>query len=105
MKARREIVEALPAGNWYIIDTRMAASHGNVLGFDADKRERYYNTLIRDEDAEVAPCGTQITVIPTVYRTASDAVWEYIKLCTDPDALEEKIDFFLKPTAVNTGRM
>lgn len=99
MKARKEIVDALPA-DVYVIDTRMGATHGNVIGFMASDRKKWEETLIRDDEAEGSVCGTEITAISTVFFIAGLAVNEYIKLCTDPDACEEHIKFFLKPLSV-----
>lgn len=104
MKAREEIVDAIP-DSWHVIDTRMGATHGNVISFEASRRELWKKTLIRDDEAEGSVCGTEITAISTVFFIAGLAVTEYIKLCTDPDACEEHIKFFLKPLAVNTCKL
>jgi molybdopterin/thiamine biosynthesis adenylyltransferase len=113
MAARREIAEAVVATairrnqNWHIIETRMASTHGNVYSFPysnafLDKYESWKRTLISDDEGEVSPCGTPMVVIPTVQVISSLAVWEYIKLCVDPDAMSEVTDVFLKPTMIST---
>lgn len=111
MEARREIVNALHflwkerKVPWYVIDTRMASTHGNIIGFRIEHKAKWEATLIDDKQAEASPCGQAITVLPTVQFIASLAVWEYIKLCTDPDALEERIDVFLKPLSIHCSKL
>lgn len=101
MRSRGEIVTALHSADWHIIDTRMGMTHGNILSFNISERDKWYETLINDDEAEAPVCGASSSVLPTVQFTASLAVWEYIKLCTDPDAMVNRIDYFLKPTALS----
>lgn len=116
MEARREIAEAVAASairrnqNWHFIETRMASTHGNIYSFPYHpiapiKYDAWKETLIDDGEGEVSPCGTPMVVIPTVQVISSLAVWEYIKLCVDPDAMSEVTDVFLKPTMITTRRL
>lgn len=115
MEARKTIAEAVVEQaqrrrqQWHIIETRMASTHGNVYSFPVNLDtpspqwyDKWKETLIDDGEGEVSPCGTPMVVIPTVQIISSLAVWEYIKLCVDPDAMSEVTDVFLKPTIITT---
>lgn len=111
MEARKQIVDALykeyeeRGYDWVVIDTRMASTHGNIINFAISDKSKWEKTLIRDEDAEMSPCGAAITCVSTTQIIASLAVWEYLKMHVDPEAVEERIDVFLKPLSIHTRRL
>jgi molybdopterin/thiamine biosynthesis adenylyltransferase len=108
MQARLQIVESLRGDTrpWRVIDTRMAASHGNIYSFDVGTQfDKWVATLIDDADAEVSPCGAPISCMPTTFIISGFAVWEYINQCVDPLACTEAVDLFMKPGAVNFSRL
>lgn len=103
MASRREILASSLRGNfdvYHVFETRMAATHGNVMNFNPINKvatDWWESTLISDDDAEVSPCGTSISVSPTANFVASTAVWQFIQYLTNPEALDKQVDFYLKP--------
>lgn len=109
MSSRREIYETCLKNNpdvYRVIETRMASSYGNIYTFnpnDPVQRQKWEDSLIDDDDAEVSHCGSSISVGTTASIIANLAAWQYMHCKTDPAAAEEKIDIFLKPLCVSTG--
>lgn len=86
-----------------VIETRMASSYGNVFAFSPYRRdvaERWFETLGDDDDEnmELSPCGTSISVGPTATIIANLAVWQMILSLTNPEAVSPSLNVFLKPT-------
>lgn len=86
MAVRREFFEAhrVSASTKLIIETRMGATHGQVLSYRPNDRaslDRYEATLFSDDDAEVEAnaCGTAITVGPTGDIISGFAVWRFLR--------------------------
>lgn len=108
--ARREIVEhiaASPVKPYHVIDTRMASSYGNVIGFnpsDPTQVEAFLATLGDDNspDVELSPCGTTISVGPTASIIANLAVWHAINWIVDPAANDPYMEVFMKPALLTT---
>lgn len=111
MKARKEIIEEvweyaiLRQQDWHVIDTRMASTHGNIFSFNIRKTPEYLETIVPDGQTEVSPCGTPMVVLPTVQGISSIAVWEYMKLCIDPEAMTERYNIFFKPFMVHPSTL
>lgn len=77
-----------------VIDTRMGASHGQVITYkpnDAESLERYEASLFSDDDAEVevSACGTAITVGPTADVIVGFAVWQFINYAAGGEVVPE----------------
>lgn len=101
--ARRQIAPAL-ASCYYVIDTRMASTHGDVYCFTPGVlTENWLNTLGSDEGGEVSVCGTSISVGPTAALIANLAVWQFINYMTCPAATDKSVHAFFKPLAITTG--
>ena len=104
--SRREIIESLTAPlPYYVIDTRMASTHGNAIGFspsDPQQVEAYLATLGDDDTAEQSACGTSITVGPTASIIANLAVWHAINFIVDPGANDPWLEVFTKPAMLTT---
>ena len=98
---RKKLFEACMVDNLdcpLVIDTRMAATHGNVIACSPHEHAtQYLATLGSDEDAEVSACGSPFSVAPTAAIIANLAVWKYIQFRTNPAALEHVTDIYLKP--------
>jgi molybdopterin/thiamine biosynthesis adenylyltransferase len=111
MKSRRQIYDIyLHAGASEriirVIETRMAAIHGNVLHFDpndATAAAAWEATLSDDEVTEVSACGTSISVGTTAALIANLAVQQYMWLCTNPAGANARTDIYLRPLMVITG--
>lgn len=87
-----------------VIETRMASSYGNILSFDPcdeEKSQKWWDTLSDDADTEVSACGSSISVGPTASIIANMAVWQFIHFANNPEAADEVIDLYLKPTIIN----
>ena len=103
MKSRKEIFKYHIKDNpriLHVIETRMASSYGNINTFDPCEfieSERWVASLIDDENAEVSPCGTSISVGPTANIIANMAVWQFIHLLTNPAANDQQTLIHLKP--------
>lgn len=101
--ARRMIVEQIvetSANVFHIFDTRMASTHGNVVYFSPLVRtevEDYIAALPNDAEAEVSSCGTSLTVGATASIIANLAVWQFMHAKHNPEAMEQKIEIYLKP--------
>ncbi len=109
MESRREIFERCIQGNTDIptvIETRMAATHGNVFTFNPhEKGQAWLDTLIDDDDAETSACGSTLSVGTTASVIANLAVWQFMHLKTDPLAVDEVVNVFLKPFILTTEKL
>lgn len=107
MAARKEIFHEILGqceNVFWIFDIRIASSYGNVFTvnpFDTKDLTRWNGTLFDDSEAEVSPCGTSITVSPTVNIITNIAVWQMIHALTNKEALENNILLHLKPLMLN----
>jgi molybdopterin/thiamine biosynthesis adenylyltransferase len=108
MASRREIAEACFRNNGavlHVFETRMASSYGNVFNFNpAFDLDKWLATLTNDDEAEVSPCGTSISVGPTASIIANLAVWQFMTLLTDPALLEPRMNVFLNPPILATEK-
>ena len=103
MESRKEIGQILDT-SVYVIETRMASTHGNVLGFNPlIELTEWHKTLSNDEDTEVSSCGASISVGPTAKIIANLAVWHLINYLTCKEATEKQTNIFLKPLAIHNG--
>ena len=106
LEVRKQLVSSFH-GNTSIarvIDVRMAAAHGSVFCFSPHTQlQEYLGTLGSDEDAEVSACGSPYSVGPTANILANMAVWQYINVKTNPAAVEERINIFLRPLITITS--
>ncbi|MGH1373595.1 MAG: ThiF family adenylyltransferase [Cellvibrionaceae bacterium] len=108
MESRREIYEKCLKGNpnvLHVIETRMAATHGNVFQFNPNhalKAAAWVNTLIDDDDAETSACGASISVGTTASVIANFAVWQMMHYLADQHAMSEVTNVYLKPFIVTT---
>jgi hypothetical protein len=111
MATRSEIFRALVRTKnvFLVIETRMGSTHGNVFTinpFDTDMCRDWQNTLVDDtdeENIELSPCGTTLSVGPTAALIANYAVWQMMQFLVDPIALQPRIDLFFKPTLTVTS--
>lgn len=125
MESRKDIVDALVARcdaatrsssdagmgatPMLIIETRMASTHGNIFSFnpfDVVAREAWYATLVDDTDEdniELSPCGTTLSVGTTASLIANYAVWQMMQFFIDPLGMQQQVDFFFKPTLTITS--
>lgn len=95
----------------WLIETRMAASHGHVYTLYAKNhitRQRWLASMRDDADVEnieASACGTSMSVGPTAAIIANLAVWQYIHIATeDHDSRDEKLNIYLKPFTAKTER-
>lgn len=108
MSSRREIYDACIKDNPMVvcmIETRMASVHGNSYLVRTDNPEScevWVNSLISDDDAEVSPCGSPISIGPTASIIANLAVWQYMAFMIDDGTLTESVDIYLKPIFTST---
>ena len=92
-----------------IIETRMGSTHGNVFTinpYDFEQRAAWLNTLVDDTDEdniELSPCGTTLSVGPTASLIANYAVWQMMQFFTDPLSVQPQVDLFFKPTLTITS--
>jgi hypothetical protein len=92
-----------------IIETRMGSTHGSVFTidpFNKESREQWESTLVDDEDEdniELSPCGTTLSVGTTASLIANYAVWQMMQFFVDPVGLQPRIDLFFKPTLTITS--
>lgn len=111
MSSRKEIFETCLKNNpnvLAVIETRMASSYGNIYSFDPNsytQSNKWVNSLIDDDKAEVSACGTSISVGVTASLLASLAVWEMIHILKDDGSTNQVLNFFLKPTVFHTGSL
>lgn len=103
MASRREIFDSCLKDNYLVtrvIETRMASTYGNVFTFTPAndiQAEKWINTLISDDVAELSPCGTSISVGITASLIANYAVMNMVNAMTNPEAACERIDLFFRP--------
>jgi molybdopterin/thiamine biosynthesis adenylyltransferase len=86
-----------------VIETRMAAVHGNIYCFNPMKPSEYkqwLGTLIDDDKAEASLCGTSITVGTTATLIANLAVSQMMQHLLH-NMTDEKINIFLEPLAIH----
>jgi len=87
-----------------IIETRMGSTHGSVFTinpFDKTACDAWLTTLVDDTDEdniELSPCGTTLSVGTTAALIANYAVWQMMQFFVDPLSLQPRLDFFFKPT-------
>ena len=105
MASRKDIAETIDHNVIYTIETRMASSYGNIFGFYPHEKAKWLETLSDDETTEVSACGTAISVGPTAKLLANLAVWHLINFLTDPTALDQKLNFYLKPGMFSFGKL
>lgn len=106
MASRREIMEnqSFDTVLW-VFETRMAATHGNVVRFNPHsrkERQAWFDSLISDEGGEISPCGTSISVGPTASLIANMVVWEFINTMLDDGCATPRTECFFKPLMINT---
>ncbi len=109
MESRREIYEHCIKDNtdvYRVIETRMAATHGNIYTFNPHTHgAAWLSTLVEDDQAEVSACGSSISVGTTASIIANMAVWQYMHAKTNPEAGDEIVDIFLKPFCMTTSKL
>lgn len=91
-----------------VIETRMAALHGNIMVFDpnnAEQSEAWFKTLVDDGDAELSPCGSPISVGTTATLIANLAVHQFMWHCSNYAAHDSQIDLYFRPLIVKTGSL
>jgi hypothetical protein len=92
-----------------IIETRMGSTHGSVYTinpFNTAACKQWQTTLVDDTDEdniELSPCGTTLSVGTTASLIANYAVWQMMQFFVDPVGLQPKIDLFFKPTMTITS--
>jgi hypothetical protein len=112
MASRRSIMAGLigrhETSPLLVIETRMASTHGNIFcvdPFDELSVKRWQTTLVDDTDEdniELSPCGTTLSVGTTASLIANYAVWQMMHFFTDRLALNEQTDLFFRPTVTAT---
>ena len=109
MTSRRQIVDAQDKGPnselFQVFETRMASTHGNVYHFsptNSVQLQRWYDSLISDDEGEMSPCGTSISVGPTASLIANLAVWEFMNFLLDDGCATAQLDVFFKPMMFST---
>ena len=108
MASRRELFEHHLKNNYdvfQVIETRMASSFGDVYQFNPSipsEAARWVGSLISDEDGEMSPCGTSISVGATAALIANLAVWQMIHHITNPEAGNYAVHAFFKPFILAT---
>lgn len=107
MDERRKLFHECIKGNtniYRVIDCRMAASHGDVMVFDAfGQGAQWLNTLISDDEAETSGCGSPFSVSPTANIISNLAVWQFINAKTNPQALDHKTLIYTAPLMAVTS--
>lgn len=111
MKARREIFDTCIKNNpevFFVIENRMAATHGNVLSFPSAcplASKDWLASLTTDDPSqtEVSACGSSMTVGPTAKILANLAVWQFIHMSNNLEALNNRVNVFLKPLMVSAS--
>ena len=86
-----------------VIETRMAAAHGNIYCFNPMKPTQYrqwVSTLIDDDKAEASACGSSITVGTTATIIANLAVSQMMNHLLH-GMTDEQINIFLTPLTVS----
>ncbi len=106
MASRKEIMDdfLMPNDVTLVIETRMASSYGDIRLInpkDPHQVTDWYNSLIHDDDAEMSPCGTSISMGATASIIASMAIWQMIHVLTDPLAQDPIINLHLKPLTLS----
>lgn len=105
MSSRREIIGNQSFdGVLRVFETRMASTHGNVYSFNphlSAERDAWFNSLIDDDQAEVSPCGSPISVGPTASLIANLVVWEFMNYCLG-NCHSGQIDAYFKPMMLCT---
>lgn len=87
-----------------IIETRMGSTHGSIFTvnpFDKAACDAWHKTLVDDtneDNIELSPCGTTLSVGTTAALIANYAVWQMMQFFTDPLSVQPQLDFFFKPT-------
>lgn len=109
MASRKQIIEAQNTGAdsmlLQVFETRMGATHGNIAHFSPQNRQQraaWFDSLISDDDAEVSPCGTSISVGPTAALIANMAVWEFMNFLINDGCATAQLDVFFKPMLMTT---
>lgn len=93
-----------------IIETRMGSTHGTVFTinpFNHEQRKEWLSTLVDDDDEdnlELSPCGTTLSVGTTASLIANYAVWQMMQFFIDPVGLQPRVDLFFKPTLTITSQ-
>lgn len=107
MSSRAEIGEALPDDCLWLIETRMAATYGNVFSVDPlTQREAWMATLQNDEEVETSACGTAISCSATSKIIANLAVWQFIHWANNElDEICPRTNIFLKPLMMATAKL
>lgn len=111
MASRREIFEKVLYKNtdvFTVIETRMASTHGNVYVFDPNDEEqceKWEASLTDDKDAEVSACGSSISIGTTASIIANVAVWQFMHVLTNPEAVDQVTDIYLKPFVISTRNL
>jgi hypothetical protein len=83
----------------------MASTHGNIAHFSPTnhaQRKAWVDTLISDDEGEVSPCGTSISVGPTASLIANMAVWEFINFLLNDGCATAQLDVHFKPMLMTT---
>jgi hypothetical protein len=109
MASRRKIIDNQSTGPdstlLHVFETRMASSHGNVYHFsptNPHQRQAWFDSLISDDEGEVSPCGTSISVGATASLIANLAVWEFMNFLLDDGCATAQLDVFFKPMLLTT---
>jgi hypothetical protein len=109
MASRRKIISNQDFGPdsmlFHVFETRMASSHGNVFHFsptNPHQRQAWFDSLISDDEGEVSPCGTSISVGATASLIANLAVWEFMNFLLDDGCATAQLDVFFKPMLLTT---
>jgi molybdopterin/thiamine biosynthesis adenylyltransferase len=106
MASRRMLYEAhLHTDPAFVIETRMASTHGNVFSFhpsDEAEATAWESSLTDDETTELSPCGTSLSVGTTASVIANLAVWRMMLWHVDPGLMDAQLDIFLKPALMAT---
>ena len=106
MSSRKEIAKHIINNidvEW-VIETRMAATHGNIFSFDpcSEAAGKWLKTLTDDESTEVSPCGLPISICMTADGIAAYAVWEAVHVLTKDTCGAEQTNLFFKPYITQT---
>lgn len=86
-----------------VIDVRMASTHGNIFTFNPHTQgNQWLSTLTDDALAETSACGSSLTVGTTASILSNLAVWQFMHLKTNKEAVDDIINIYLKPLCVAT---